>query len=240
MQEITIVTKVDNQQAVNAQVGLRKEIKNLKLELEGLNEGTQEYNSTFMKLSNAMKEQKDRMAALRNSSADLGDVIGNTTKLAGGLVGGFQAAQGAISLFGGAGEDLMPILIKLQSLMAITSGLAQFEELTKVIPNLKNNFKGMFNTVSKEASGTADIVSAIANSFDAAGDAAVVFTNRANTEALNKSIGTTKSYVDDLSIMLKGSGNGISVTSKVIGDNIEKTRTLVNAEGDLITKQVEL
>jgi hypothetical protein len=240
MIETTIVTKVDNQQAINAQVGLRKEIRNLKLELERLDKGTEEYKSTFMKLSTAMKEQKDRMRALKNSSADLGVIIGNTTKLAAGIAGGFQAAQGAMALFGIESEDLQKTLLKVQAFASITQGLAQLEELTKVIPNLKSNISGLFISSSKEASNTANTVSAIANSFDAAGDAAVIFSNKSNAEALNKSLETTKTYVDDLTILMKGSNDVIKVTTENIGDNIAKIRTFEDDKGNLIKKQTEL
>lgn len=147
--EATIVTKVDNTQAVNAQVGLRKEIRLLRDELEKLDEGTEEYQRTFNRLSTAMKTQQDRQMALRTSSGDLGDIIGNTTKTIAGLAGGFQAAQGAMILFGVESEDLQKALVKIQAAMSFTQGIAQLENLTKSIPALINNVKGYFRQIGE-------------------------------------------------------------------------------------------
>ncbi len=46
----------------------------------------------------------------------------------GGLAGGFSAAQGAIGLFSGENENLQKIMVKVQSLMAITIGLQQVQQ----------------------------------------------------------------------------------------------------------------
>ena len=60
MQEVTIVTKIDNTAAINAQVDLRKEIKNLKLELDKvymdrLYNITREYVDTLNSLLDVLK-----------------------------------------------------------------------------------------------------------------------------------------------------------------------------------------
>ena len=43
----------------------------------------------------------------------------------GGISGAFSAAQGAVGLFAGENENLQKIMVKVQSLMAITIGLQQ-------------------------------------------------------------------------------------------------------------------
>src|SRR5690606_3474790 len=45
-----------------------------------------------------------------------------------GVSGGFSAATGAISLFAGENDDLQKIMVKVQSLMAITIGLQQVQQ----------------------------------------------------------------------------------------------------------------
>lgn len=215
MQEVTIVTKIDNSQAVSAQVGLRKEIKNLKLELEGLDEGTKEYNSTFMKLSNLMKEQKDRMNALRNSSADLGDVIGNTTKLAAGIAGGFQAAQGAMALFGIESEDLQKALLRVQAFSAIAQGLGQLEELTKVIPNLVNNVKGYFNQISE-------------------GSKAIQATGKVASD----SIAASSSNIISSNTAVAGSTTAVAGSINTVSDAYSKE--VVNIQGSMLAKRAEI
>lgn len=99
MQEITIVTKVDNQQAINAQVGLRKEIKNLKLELESLDKGTEEYINTSNLLIQKVDIYKEKMNSIKNSSSQFSDITINNTKILQGLGEGFKDATTNIELY---------------------------------------------------------------------------------------------------------------------------------------------
>ena len=81
---------------------------------------------------------------LRDEAANLTDALADATQQAsvlahdqkgfqgvisglGGVSGAFSAAQGAMSLFAGENEDLQRIMLKVQSLLAITVGLQQVQ-----------------------------------------------------------------------------------------------------------------
>lgn len=148
--QVIIQSTADTSQAEQEYVGLRKEIKNLKAELDLLDEGTAEYDATFTKLSNKMKQQQDRTKALRSSSADLGDVFSNTSKVIGGVAQGFAGATAALSLFGVENEQLLKTIQKVQAFEAIGRSFTGLEEtITKTLPALKNNIMAFFKDTSK-------------------------------------------------------------------------------------------
>ena len=148
--QVIIQSTADTSQAENEYVGLRKEIRNLKAELDLLEEGTAEYDATFTKLSNKMKQQQDRTMALRSSSADLGDVFSNTSKVIGGVAQGFAGATAALSLFGVENEQLLKTIQKVQAFEAIGRSFTGLEEtITKTLPALKNNIMAFFKDTSK-------------------------------------------------------------------------------------------
>jgi hypothetical protein len=53
-----------------------------------------------------------------------------------GLIGGFQAATGAIALFGGESEDVQKAILKMQAVMNFSQGINQLLQLKDVFGNL--------------------------------------------------------------------------------------------------------
>ena len=141
IEQVIISTQADTSQAENQYVGLRKEIMNLKKQLDVLEEGTVEYDKVFTKLSMKMHEQKERMVALRNSGADLGQMLGNVTKLSGAISQGFAGATAALSLFGIENENLLRTIQKVQAFESIARTLESFEDAPKRIKALFQNIK---------------------------------------------------------------------------------------------------
>lgn len=150
IEQVIIQSTADTSQAEQEYVGLRKEIKNLKAELDLLEEGTAEYDTTFTKLSNKMKQQQDRTKALRSSSADLGDLLGNTSKVIGGVSQAFAGATASLSLFGLENEALLRTIQKVQAFESIARTFTSLEEtITKTLPALRNNIKSFFRDTNK-------------------------------------------------------------------------------------------
>ena len=111
---------------------LRQKIKALKEEMadliaNGIDEQSDAYKNLSAKLG--------RLTDIQGDIAQQGKVLANDEQQIAGLVqglgglsGAFSAAQGAVALFGDENEDLQKIMLKVQSLMAITMGLQQVQQ----------------------------------------------------------------------------------------------------------------
>ena len=89
--------------------------------------GTAEYvnmQNEAARLTDAMADAQAQANILAHDQRGMQGVISGLT----GLAGGFSAATGVISLFAGENENLQKIMLKVQSLMAITIGLQQVQQ----------------------------------------------------------------------------------------------------------------
>ena len=111
---------------------LRQKIKALKEEMADLiANGIDEQSDAYKKLS----AELGRLTDIQGDIAQQGKILANDEQQIAGLVqglgglsGAFSAAQGAVALFGDENEDLQKIMLKVQSLMAITMGLQQVQQ----------------------------------------------------------------------------------------------------------------
>lgn len=131
---------------VDAFAQLKGEIKQYKNELLTLEEGTDEYNETLAKLGNAQFQMKDMTDKAKYAVDDLGEKLNTVSAVGQGVIGGFNAIQGAMALFGGESEDLQKTMLKLQAGMAVVQGLQGVEGLIDSVNGLRIQFGG---TISK-------------------------------------------------------------------------------------------
>lgn len=73
------------------------------------------------RLTDAMSDAQNQAKLLSHDNAGLQGVISAVS----GVAGAFSVAQGAMGLFAGENEELQKIMVKVQSIMAITMGLQQ-------------------------------------------------------------------------------------------------------------------
>lgn len=112
------------EQSAQKHVMLRTEIRNLKEQMAGMTEGTEEYNAAMRKLG----ELQDRMGDVSTQGrifADDNKNIKATMDAVSGLTGAMTAGVGVASLFGVEQEKLAEIQTRLQAVMAITMGVQQ-------------------------------------------------------------------------------------------------------------------
>lgn len=114
-----------------AHISLRQRIRELKMELVEMEatgqRGTAEYRALQEEaaaLTDAWGDAQAQANILANDQRGMQGIISGLT----GVSGAFTAAQGAVSLFAGENEHLQAIMLKVQSLMAITMGLQQVQE----------------------------------------------------------------------------------------------------------------
>lgn len=132
---------------VKSLTDLKKEFKALQDQLSGLTPGTKEYVDALKRLG-AVKDEIGDLRAEIEGFAGADKKIQAFTSVLSGVASGFQAAQGAVALFGSENEDLQKALLKVQGAMAITQGLqgiAGMGDSLKVLSNvLKSSTVGTY------------------------------------------------------------------------------------------------
>lgn len=136
------VLNIDTSSATNSLKSLRQELMTVKNEMTNLEEGS----DAFLKAANKAGELKHQIDEINQSvsgaSTDFGDMLGAATTALNGIIGGFTAAQGALSLFGIENEDVIKSIKQLQSLMAVGQGIAQIDTGIKAMNKLQHAIKG--------------------------------------------------------------------------------------------------
>jgi hypothetical protein len=138
--------------ALNATIDLtvkKPDFKSMKAEIRELTVAAQQAVMQFGEFSPEAKKAEATLASARDKMDDFNDRVKavNPDKFAqlntvvSGVANGFQAAQGAMALFGNESKDFEKTMIKLQGAMALTQGL---EGLGKV----QQQFRAIFTSIA--------------------------------------------------------------------------------------------
>lgn len=237
-----------------AHVSFRTQLRNAREELIAMEQaglrGTDAYNALQQKvgeLKDAMDDAQQQANVLANDEKGFQGVVSALS----GVTGAMSAAQGAVGLFAGENENLNRIMLKVQSLMAITIGLQQVAQTL----NKDSYFSVVLLAKGKTmlAAATTGLASALGISTVAAQvlmatltlglsvaitAVAVIITkfigksNEAKkaTEEFNKSVvdlaGKPVATIQELSVAWSQLGDNIKAKEKFIEDNSEKFKTL--------------
>ena len=220
-EEVAIDLNIKTGEAEKNTQSLKGKLKQLKLELESLEEGSDAFNKIALEAAEAEDKLGDLSAKIKTLSSDtrkLDTVVG----VAQGIAGGFAAAQGAAALFGAESEDLNKALIKIQASLALLNGV-----------------EAIANTLKKEG--------AVATSAASAANAIYAFFVNASTGAVNKfrvalaatgiglviiAIGLLITYWDDLT-------KAIGFGSEAVKDNTAEIEKNKKAAKELAEQQQE-
>lgn len=185
----------------------RKEIRELRIELAQLEEGSEEYNRVLMRMAELTTEQRKLTEQLKYSSSDLGDILGNLGGVASGVVGGFSALNALMGLMGNQSSDLQKAMLKTQQLMALVQGLSAMEGLKDRIKGLVDGIKGFssrFGVLNKDTKEFAENTKTVATETERAtgsldAQAGVVSRLAYEIEHLNQEEkGTTQVLADEI------------------------------------------
>lgn len=172
------IIQVDTQPSIKSIKDLRARIKELKDQLVQLDEGTDEYNKTARECGEAIHQLQVITETTRGFTSDFGDVLGNISTTAAGLVGGINAISSAIKIFGGESELAQEAMLKLQQSMAIVQGLsaidAGIKSFKKLIPIIKAATTAMrsfaaanpFTAILVAATALVGVITAVIRSMD--------------------------------------------------------------------------
>lgn len=132
----------------------QQELKKLKKELAGMEEGTAEYNATFARMAQLTHDVTKQQKMLKWSSADLGDILGNLAGVAQGIAGGFSAVNAMSGLIAGGNEDVEKAMLTTQRWLQLIQGLGALEELGD---RLKGLWQGLKNYAQSQNTAVASM-----------------------------------------------------------------------------------
>lgn len=120
--------KAKVEQNAKAKGMLRTQVMNLKNSLAEMEQAGKRDTDEFRAMQAELGRLADAMADANTQAKIMSDdyqSMNTVLEVMGGITGAFSAAQGAVGLFAGENENLQKIMVKVQSLMAITIGLQQ-------------------------------------------------------------------------------------------------------------------
>lgn len=137
----------------------RKQIRELKKQLDTLDQSSQEYTETLAKLAQTTADYKDELMYINNAVGDFDGVLTNLTKIGADVAAGFNVATAAQALFGSNSEALEKTMVKFQAALAMLAGLKGLQGLSKDLKSVTISIKAM-TTGFKGAGGAAGVFKA--------------------------------------------------------------------------------
>lgn len=176
---------------------LRTKIRELKLELVEMEAAGERNTAKYReiqeevgRLTDAWADASTQASILAHDQRGMQGIISGLS----GVSGAMSAAQGAVALFAGENEDLQKIMLKVQSLMAITMGLQQLQAALDKDSAFRlvtlNSLKKIWNKLIGESSTVIEGESAAIASNTVAQEANTVATT-ADTAAQNTNNAST-------------------------------------------------
>lgn len=208
------------EEAANKHVSLRQRLREVKLELVEMEaagqRGTAEYRALQEEaaaLTDAWGDAQAQANILANDQRGMQGIISGLT----GVSGAFTAAQGAVGLFAGENEHLQQIMLKVQSLMAVTMGLQQVQQTLNKDSAFSlvtlNGLKEWWNKLLAVGAGEQAAETAVtATATAAAGANAVATTAEAEAKAAAGAAATGKAGAEAVDTAATGA-NAVAATA---------------------------
>lgn len=194
-----------------SQTSLRQRLRELKMEMVEMEAAGQRNTARYREvraevaaLTDAWGDAQAQANILANDDAGFAGVMSGLT----GLTGGFSAVAGMAGLFGEESENLQQIMLKTQSIMAVTNGLMQVSQalnkdsafMLGTVGRIKEWWNGLLEvgrnaqvaeTAAIESNTAAQVENATATGVNAAADEASAAANRANAAARGQATAAT-------------------------------------------------
>lgn len=162
-------------------VNLRKELKELTLQLQNLDPASKEFEQVAAR-AGRIKEQMRGVADAIND-ADPEKFGGKFQRTAEGIAGAFSAVTGAQALFGQQSEEIEKQMLKVQGAIALTQGISSMKAL-------RNDATDLFNAVKV---GGVNAFKALQKAIGATGIGLILV-----------ALGTLVAYWDDIKAAISG------------------------------------
>jgi len=131
---------------------MKAEIKELTIQAQQAVMEFGEFSPEAIKAEKALAQARDRMEDFNDRVKAVNpDKFAQLNTVVSGVARGFQAAQGAMALFGNESEDLQKTMVKLQGAMALAEGLEGLgkmqQQFSAIAGNIKGNVVKAFSTL---------------------------------------------------------------------------------------------
>ena len=192
----------------NSIVAASVRIRELRTQISGLKEGTEEYNKALSEMSMLTAEQRKLNEQLKFSSGDYGDILGNINSVMGDFSKGLLSMVTVLNLFGDSSEGIQTAVKALGVLMVVVEGLS-------IIDQLKDKFKGLadgIKALKKESEGSAGAMSSMGQGMQNVEGA---------SDRVTSAIGTADSSV-------KGFTNSTEQSTTALNDNVDAVQELID------------
>lgn len=197
----------------NSIVAASARIRELRTQISGLKEGTEEYNKALSEMSMLTAEQRKLNEQLKFSSGDYGDMLGNVNSVMGDFSKGLLSMVTVLNLFGDSSEGIQSAVKALGVLMVVVQGLS-------IIDQLKDKFKGLADGIKafkKESEGTAGAMSSMGQGMQTVEGAA---------DRVVSSVGSADSSV-------KGFTNSTEQSTTALDANADSMQNLITKLNEL-------
>ena len=191
-------------------VNLRKELKNLTIQLQNLDPASKEFE-TVARRAGQIKEQMRGVADAIND-ADPEKFGGKFQRTAEGIAGAFSAVTGAQALFGQQSEEIEKQMLKVQGAIALTQGISSMKEL-------KNDASDLFNAVK---TGGVNAFKALKTAIGSTGIGLLLV-----------ALGTIVAYWDDI----KAAISGVSSEQKKLNAQVQQNVKLQDLKKQSLNDQ---
>ena len=246
--------KAKVEQNAKAKGMLRTQVMNLKNSLAEMEQNGKRNTDEYRAMQAELGRLADAMADANTQAKIMSDDYQNMNtvlEVMGGISGAFSAAQGAVGLFAGENENLQKIMVKVQSLMAITIGLQQVaktlnkdsytqlvlvrkaKELLTVAETKFATALGISNVAAKALMATLTLGLSVAITAAIALISKFISKNReakkAQEEFNNKVVEAAAepvTAITELSTAWNRLGNGMAAKNKFIEDNKDRFEDL--------------
>jgi hypothetical protein len=232
--------------ALNATIDLtvkKPDFKSMKSEIKELTIAAQQAVMQFGEFSPEARKAEAALASARDRMEDFNDRVKavNPDKFAqlntvvSGVARGFQAAQGAMALFGNQSKDLEKTMVKLQGAMALADGLEGIGKVQQQFGALAGNIKGGVINAFKALGNMSTLA------FGALGIAITLII--ANFDTLKKAV---MSLIPGLSSMVKFVGGLVQQFTDWVGITsaqdraLEKLNKTTNKANEQLDREIAL
>jgi hypothetical protein len=132
--EVSLKIVADASKATQEAQNLKKELREATREAQALAAAGKIDTDEYINARNRVAELKDQLRDFNEEIAalDPGKKFQTIAGAASGLAGGFQAAQGAMALFGAESKNVEAALLKVQAATALAQGIDQVREFGKM------------------------------------------------------------------------------------------------------------